>query len=214
MGAARANVTEAELLRKPLVVAADASELVGVPEDLAAVVGVGILTSAAQLTRCLCTSSATCVILVGSCGAYSWAEKLRIGDVVAPKAFRLVDWGACTGRAQVPDAMVQHACVDAQLYQLLITRCTTRVVTGLASATTMGISVADDVSPLKQHACDVENMEGACLAAASALCEVPFAALLGVTNFVGSQGRGDWSKHRADVAERVTRELLHVLRPL
>ena len=67
-------------------------------------------------------------------------------------------------------------------------------------ATTLGVTTDDALAEALARGarCEVEHLEAFAVAAACAAASVPFAAVLGVANMVGSQGREQWRKnHRA-----------------
>lgn len=71
-------------------------------------------------------------------------------------------------------------------------------------ATTAGITTSNALARriARQTPCEFENLEALGVALACADQRVPFAALLVVTNSVGSKGRAEWLEHHAAAAER------------
>ena len=76
-------------------------------------------------------------------------------------------------------------------------------------ATTLGITTEDALARELglRSGCEGENLEALAVAHACALARVPFGAVLGCTNQVGSQGRVQWAHHRA-LAARASAELV------
>jgi nucleoside phosphorylase len=107
----------------------------------------------------------------------------------------LVDIGAIYGKAEIPSAVITRLPSDES------------VCAGLGSeghpqvevATTLGITVDDQAATrVALGNVDVEHLETFSVAWACKAAGVPFAALLGVANLVGSSAREQWrANHRA-----------------
>jgi nucleoside phosphorylase len=69
-------------------------------------------------------------------------------------------------------------------------------------ATTMGITTDDAIARAVHGATslEAENLELFPIALACHAADVPFGAVLGVTNLVGSTGRTDWRQYQRDAA--------------
>jgi futalosine hydrolase len=145
------------------------------------------------------------VLLVGTCGAYR-GSGLAIGDVVVLGDTVVTDVAIAEGRAQLPGAMVAALASDRVLTAELAS-VGARVV---RVATTLGITVDD---PAAEHiaragGAQVEHLEAFGVATACAARAVPFAAVLGVANFVGSSAREEWRQHHHAAAEAVAHTVL------
>jgi nucleoside phosphorylase len=168
------------------------------------VAGIGLAAATAGAAAHIAELEPRAVVLVGTCGAYRSAG-LSIGDVVVGRRLRLVDPAALMGASQFPEPMQITAEADAPI---------TDAFAALAArpcciATTLAITVDDDAAARIALGVDVdvEHLETQGVAMACASRSVPFAAVLGVANFVGGAGRSEWLAHhlRAEVAagERV-----------
>lgn len=172
-------------------------------------VGVGLPAAAAGAARVLGVARVRAVIMVGTCGAYPGAP-VDVGDVAVSRRNRLADAAALAGQASFPEPMAQAIDADPSL------------VAGLAAfgarplefATTLAITVDDDAARLltARTACAIEHLEAFGGAVASAAGSVPFAAVLGVANRVGAQGREQWRAHHASASASAVDCVLRWLR--
>lgn len=182
---------------EPLFVVAHPSELVGIPGEI---VGVGLVDSALGAARAIARFRAgrpPAVVLLGSCGAYE-GSGLAIGSLVAARTCTLACPGAAEGRAGWPGPVHRHVHSDDAWTD----------ATGLRAvtvATTLSVTTDDALARAlaRDAVAQVENLEAFAVARACAEANVPFTAILGVTNTVGARGRQEWRAHAAEVAARV-----------
>jgi nucleoside phosphorylase len=161
-------------------------------------VGIGMPAAAVGATTALLEVPASAVVLVGTCGAYR-ASGLALGDVVAADVVRVVDATAVDGRAQFPGPMPTSLASDRRLL-LELEACGARRA---HVATTLGITVDDDTAARIARGTNsqVEHMEAFAVASACEARRVPFIAVLGVANLVGSGARQEWlQNHHAAAA--------------
>ena len=161
------------------------------------VVGVGLVESAIGTTRVLSSRRAgdvAHVVLVGTVGAYP-NSGLSIGDVVACESIAL----AAASGALVEGAMPTSIETDRALTECFAAK-RARV------ATTLTITTDDDVACELERTtrAHVEHLEAFAVARACAVANVPFTAIFGVANIVGSRGREAWraNHERAAAAAR------------
>jgi nucleoside phosphorylase len=171
-------------------------------------VGVGMPAAAAGAASAIVELGPGVVVLVGTCGAYRGSQ-LAIGDVVVADGVRVGDATAVDGRAEFPAPMLTSLASDLRL-RLELVDAGARVA---HVATTLGITVDDASAGRIAKATDsqVEHLEAFGVAAACAARRVPFAAVLGVANFVGSGARSEWREHHHAAAEAVARCVLRWL---
>jgi nucleoside phosphorylase len=118
----------------------------------------------------------------------------------------LLDVAELAGEAAFPQPMPRAIDTAARLSDALA-RCGHDALRGTL-ATTLGISTSDKLAArLSDSGCVAENLEAISVALACREGGVPFAAVLGVTNRVGSQGRAQWAQHRA-LAASMTADLV------
>jgi nucleoside phosphorylase len=178
--------------------------------DVAArVVGIGLPMAAAGAAMQLAELRPRVVIAIGTCGAYAPDASLgapraaaaptpSIGDVVAARRVRLVDASVVGGMAQFPEpmsiAMDAHAGVADALERAGARRADV--------ATTLAITVDDATAAriARSATVQVEHLEAFGVAAACAARGVPFGAVLGVANMVGSRARDEWRTHHREAA--------------
>jgi nucleoside phosphorylase len=198
-----------------LVLAAFAPELVGLRPHLgddlygtlrglvigARTVGVGMAVAGAGAAVRLLQAKPRAVLLLGSCGIYPCAVPYRPLDVVIPSQLRLFDPTVAAGKGDFPEPMqtilMPHAPISAGLMEAGNGRTRHASV-----ATTLAITTDDQVAERVHPATglEAENLELFPVAHACSMTGTPFAAVLGVTNLVGSAGRSDWRKYHRDAA--------------
>jgi futalosine hydrolase len=170
--------------------------------DVAArVVGIGLPMAAAGAAMQLTDMQPRSVVLLGTCGAYA-GSGIALGEVIAARRLRLVDYAVVQGAAQFPDPMSIVTDAHAAILQTL-------AAAGARPAdlaTTLAVTV-DDASAARiaqATAAHVEHLEAYGVAAACAARGIPFGAALGVANHVGARGREQWrAHHRAASAAAV-----------
>lgn len=168
---------------------------------VAKTVGVGMAVSGAGTANRLHQLRPRAVVLLGSCGIYPCPTEYRPLDRVVVRSCHLFDPSAAAGKAAFPDpmqtALDTHAPMSAGLLAAAGTRGHHAPV-----ATTLAITTDDAVARAVQPATgfEGENLELFPIAIACRAADVPFAAVLGVTNMVGSTGRVDWRQFHRDAA--------------
>ncbi len=155
-------------------------------------VGIGMAAAGPASARGILAVSPRAVVLVGSCGVYPNQAQYRPHDVVVASRVQLVSHAVATGRGEFPMPM------QTQL------ECNPLLVAGLAAsggrtraasiACTLASTTDDDVAASVPPAtgCEAENLEAFAVAQACKASEIPFTAVLGVSNIVGSTGLHDW----------------------
>jgi futalosine hydrolase len=174
----------------------------------ARIVGVGLPAAAVGTATLLGQLEPRAVVLVGTCGAYE-GRGLDIGDVVAARRMRLVDPSSLAGAAQFPEPMA----IASETHDAMTEALAASGVRPCCVATTLAITVDDGTAArIAREGADVEHLEAHGVATACAARGIPFAAVLGVANFVGALGRAQWrANHRraeAAAGERVLEWLL------
>jgi futalosine hydrolase len=177
---------------------------VGGKEIVATPVGIGLPQASVGAALRIADARPGLVVLVGTCGAYP-GTALRIGDVVAARRILLVDPAVVDEVAQFPDPMSIATEADRRTH-------TAFVAAGAVSAdvaTTLAVTVDDGVATRVARAsgAQAEHLEAHGVASASATLGVPFAALLGVANVVGSRARQEWRANHRSAAEAAIRVL-------
>lgn len=198
-----------------LVLAAHAPELVGLRPHIgdalhgylgetfvvAKTVGVGLaVVGAATLAR-ITRLRPRAVVVVGSCGVYPGPRPYRPLDVIVPAQLRLFDPAVVAGKAAFPEPMQTLVELDPTLAAALLAEAGPRAQSANV-ATTMAITTDDAVAHAVHAATGLaaENLELFPIALACKMAQVPFAAVLSVTNVVGSRGRADWRAYQRDAA--------------
>jgi nucleoside phosphorylase len=201
---AAAHPLELETLRARFAGAERTS--VGERTIAASHVGVGLALAAAGAMHGLLELRPRAVVLVGSCGVYGESAAFRPGQVMIPAHVRLLDAAELAGDAAFPQPMPRALDTARELSEALAAGAHD-VLRGTL-ATTLGITTSDALAArLSESGCAAENLEAIGVALACRERGVPFAAVLGVTNRVGAEGRAQWLQHRA-LAASTTAELV------
>jgi futalosine hydrolase len=171
----------------------------------ASAVGIGLPHASVGATVRIGEEKPQAVVLVGTCGTYPGAG-LAVGDVVVARRVRLVDAAVVHGTAQFPDPMSIGCESDPSLRA------------GVASggavladvATTLAVTVDDAVAQRIAAAsgAQVEHLEAHGVATAAAQWGVPFVAVLGVANTVGSRAREEWRQNHRAAADAAVRRVV------
>ena len=180
----------------------------GVPVALHAI-GIGLSAAAAGAALRLCEHRPRLAILVGTCGAYA-GSGLSVGDCVVARRVHLVEPCALPelgGLMQLPTPPMRVA-FDTD-------RATSAGLQSVGAAagdlaTTLGVTVDDRAADAIARAtgAHVEHMEAHGVGAACEAVGVPFAAVLGVANVVGSGAREQWRTHHREAAAAANRLVL------
>lgn len=198
-----------------LVLAAHAPELVGLRGQLgdslsgtlrgltiiAKTIGVGMAVAGAGAANRIHQLNPRAVVLLGSCGIYPCGIEYFPLDILVPNRFHLFDPSVAAGKAEFPGPMQTVLDPNAMLAAGLLAFSGPRARSA-PLATTLAITTDDAIARAVHPATGLEgeNLELFPVALACAAAELPFAAVLGVTNMVGSQGRTDWIKYQREAA--------------
>lgn len=162
------------------------------------VVGLGLASAAAGLARGILAVQPRAVILVGTCGVYPGLSQYRPLDVIVPSRVQLVDPVALAGRAELPSPLQTKL------------ECAPMLVAGLnagrarpfaPAVSSMLARINDDALAATippQTGCEADNPEAFAVATACQAANVPCAAVLGVSNLVGSVGLKDWQQFQRE----------------
>ncbi len=139
-------------------------------------------------------------MLVGTCGAYD--SSIAIGRVVVSRRVVLADPGVAGELSAYPDPMSTELVADAALGEALRAHGAQPTDVATTLAVTTDDPLAGRLSAFTR--CGAEHLEAYGVAVACAAQGVPFVALLGVANGVGSRGRDEWRQnHRAASAAAI-----------
>lgn len=197
-----------------LIVAAHAPELVGFRPALsdrldgtirglrvmAKTIGIGMPIAGSGMAFRLTQLAPRCVVLVGSCGVYPGFPDYRPNDILVASRISLVDHAVTAGRSAFPDPMTTTVDAHPLLTAALGAAGPRTRVAPLA--TTLAVTTDDALanSAGQTTGCQGENLEAFSVALACVAASVPFTAVLGVTNVVGSSGREDWRTYQRSAA--------------
>jgi nucleoside phosphorylase len=196
--------------RPLLLVAAWEPELAGLVADArstkgprrlrSGVVGVGLVEAAAGAARLIAAVRPRAVILVGTAGVYPTARAaIAVGAAAVVMRMHLMSAEVVRGAAYFPAPCPVTVEGDRALRRVMAKAA--RVAT-LDVACPLGITrksaVAARIAAASGAA--LENLESFAVARASALAQIPFAAVLGIANVVGPAAHVEWKRHGAAAA--------------
>ncbi len=165
-------------------------------------VGIGLPQAAVGATMAVADAKPEAVLLVGTCGAYP-GSGLEVGDVVVARRLLLVDPSVVDGAAQFPGPMSVASETDASMLGDLL-----RAGAVAADvATTLAVTVDDEMAgrTARGASAQVEHLEAHGVACACATLGVPFVAVFGVANAVGSRAREEWRAHHRAAGDAAVR---------
>lgn len=163
-----------------------------------ATVGVGLVEAAAGAARAIQSVRPRTVLFVGTAGLYPGTRlRIAIEDAAIATRMRLLSHAVLRRHSYLPDPMPSVLKAD------------TSITGALARAT--GLPIADIACPLgitrdpstarrASRVAALENLEAFAVASAAATAQVPFAAILGVSNNVGRRAHAEWKRHGAAAA--------------
>ncbi len=155
-------------------------------------VGIGLAVAGPGTARGILAVSPRAVLLVGSCGVYPNLPQYRPHDVIVARRVQLVSHAVNAGKSEFPSPMqTQLECNP--LLAAGLAACGARVFPA-PIACTMAQTIDDTIAASVHPAtgCEAENLEAFACAQACKAAEIPFTAVLGVSNVVGSTGQHDW----------------------
>jgi nucleoside phosphorylase len=189
-----------------LIVAAHAPEMAGLRSYLSdqligtirglqirgKAVGIGMAAAGPASARGIVAVGPRAVILIGSCGVYPNLPQYRPYDVIVSSRIQLVSHAVNAGRSEFPGPMQTQLECDPLLAAGLAASGARAYAAPIACtlAKTTDDAIAASIHPAT--GCEAENLEAFAVAQACRASEVPFAAVLGVSNIVGSTGTQDW----------------------
>ena len=177
---------------------------------VARIAGGGLVEAAIGATAAIAEVRPDAVMFIGTAGLYpNRRPDLAMAGAVTARRLVLSADGVTTGDAYLPPAL--PAMQEANLG-----------LRRIAAAT--GLLMADVACPLaitsrptmigrgaRLPACDVENLEAFAVARAAAAADLPFAAILGISNNVGPSAHTAWKRNAARAAAAACRAALEVI---
>lgn len=162
------------------------------------VLGLGMAVAGAAVARGILAVEPRAVVLIGTCAIFPGRAQYRPLDVVVPPRVQVLDIGVVERRAEFPTPMQTVAEAHSMMVAGLVGSHPRAHQAPLASS--LG-RITDDALANQLAAatgCDGEASEAFGVAAACAAAQVPFAAVLGVTNLVGSTAAKDWAQFQRE----------------
>ncbi len=167
-------------------------------------VGIGLVSAATGAAARVDAVQPRAVVLVGTCGAYPGGP-LQVGDVVVARSVSLIDPLVEEGRAAFPEPMSERI----ETHRAMSAALGASGAPNADVATTLALTTDDALAKKLGLATetDVEHLEAYAVASACASLNVPFAAVLGVANIVGSEGRAQWRREHPSVSDKVAQRV-------
>lgn len=144
--------------------------------------GIGLVECALGTAELLARHSPAEAVFLGTCG--SARADLAIGDVIVATSVSLF---VGPGSELVGETDLVVPMNRAMRDALVAAGATPATV-----ATTLGVTVTDDLATHVAATGDVEHLEAYAFVRACARANVPCAVVLGVANLVGARGRAEW----------------------
>lgn len=161
--------------------------------------GVGLVEAAMGAALAIAREQPDAVLFVGTAGLHkNRLPGVEPDDVVAARTLRLWSADVSAGRAYLPAPLPALLQPTAEMLRLA-----DELGMPLASvACPLGISAQVVRSPRIQGgvAPDVENLEAFAVGRAAARLNLPFMAILGISNLVGPSAHIQWKKHAGAAA--------------
>jgi nucleoside phosphorylase len=201
-----------------LVLAAWAPELTALQAALAGdrplsrrvpsgVVGVGLVEAAIGASRTIEKVRPGAVVFVGTAGRYR--PVVPIGAAVVARRIRLASSSVARGEGYLPDILPAAMETDLALRRALARHAPLADVAcplAITKRAALARRLAADTG------CTVETLEAFAVARAAAAHDLPFAAVLGISNDVGPAAHAQWRTHAATAAASACQVVLKWLR--
>jgi len=174
-------------------------------------VGVGLIEAAIGASSLLAMVRPKAVLLVGTAGLFPGSHaRYCIGGAVVARRITLLSEAAAAGCAYLPPIMPRSQNPSTWLTAAI------RRASGLETAAVvcpLAITATDTAAILaaKKSRSALENLEAFSVARAAASMKIPFAAVLGISNHVGPEGRGEWQRNAAEAAAAACRAVVDFL---
>jgi hypothetical protein len=129
--------------------------------------------------------------------------------VVAARRLFLWADGVATGDAYLPSAL--PATQESTVALRRITAASGLLLADVACPLAITLRPAPVGGGGRAPACDVENLEAFAVARAAAAADLPFAAILGISNTVGPSAHAAWKRNATRAAAAACRAALEVI---
>jgi nucleoside phosphorylase len=174
------------------------SARVGALQVTARVVGIGLPMASVGAATALAEVTPRVAVMVGTCGAFA-ESGLSTSDVVVARRLRLGATGLAEGLAQFPDPMSIATSAEERVVEALCRAGGKGVDVVTTPAVTVDDAAAERLA--RWAGAQAEHLEAYGAAVACAARGIPFTAVLGVANVVGSRARDEWrANHRRAAA--------------
>lgn len=173
---------------------------------IASTLGVGYLEAGIRTVQLLHQyEGISHVLFTGTAGLYPGNSRLNIGDLVSCESVILADPGVAEGHSTFAEPLKKDFLHASQqpLPELLTAKVATLIALTLAESLTAKLSL--------YHGCELEHMELYGMALACAQANIPWNAVLGITNAVGPEGSLLWKKNHQKLEHKSGEFLMEYL---
>ncbi len=162
--------------------------------------GIGFLEAALQLNKILQDANYSRIIFLGTAGAYS--QQLKIGDIVSVSSVALLNYLTVEAKGYLPQEyeVYESSTINNQkpaIYANCLSSLEITKSEALSKKIINSSLFALDHLPL------VENMELYGIARIASEHNIPWSALLGVTNYTNANAHQDWKTNHETVSEKL-----------
>lgn len=166
-------------------------------------IGIGLVAAAVGATRRILERKPCGVLFVGTCGVYG--DRAELLETVVATSVHLVDTAVVTQRGAIPEVVCQHIGIDNWFSNV----CCGSGLRKVSVANTMSLTTSNELGEQIETASntDVEHLELFSFATVCEELKVPYAAMLGVANRVGSSGRREWFENNVEASQRVAQHV-------
>lgn len=180
----------------------------GNPSIIVAPVGIGAIAAASTTTTLIAHHHPTHILFTGTCGILT-PSSISIGDIVRAKTIYSGDIGALSGDNHLPEVMntpitpTQFITPKNKIpqYDVFCPLAITHSETGAALLRhNFPSGVAESLECFAVAWCAVQH-------------QIPFEALLGVSNTIGPNGHAEWKDHHEHVSRATQEQIFLFVRP-
>ena len=182
-----------------LVLAAAKEELGGLDGE---VVGIGPVIAAANASAIIAARKPTGVLLIGTAGAYPGGPS--IGEAISSRTIGLSSGVAAMGLGYTPRPPATIEGCTTMMAALHIEPHNVLTTMAVTTDPTLCIRLCDGWT--------VEHLEAFGVASACLIAQIPFIAVLGISNEVGSDAHRQWLAHRDAAQDAARTAILPLLR--
>jgi purine-nucleoside phosphorylase len=184
----------------------------GIPSSSVACVaaGIGAIDAGVGAARAIAARRPRLVLFIGTAGTY--VPRAPLGGVAIARRALLASTAVAQRDGYLPAPMVTQVRADTRLHRALLDAGAPAAVSADVAtplAITTRAALARRLAKLTGAA--AENLEVFAVARAAQISDVPFGAVLGLSNVVGPRAHADWLRHQAHATQAASEVILAFL---